>query len=225
MTQDARTAWAYKNKKNLAREIIRKGGFKTSDKPSAIFMAGLPGTGKTEFTKGLLVDVEKKPIRIDMDEIAELIEGYSPSKANLFRGGATVILEKLYDVVLKQKLDFVLDGTFAHAKAINNIERALESGYIVKLYYIYQEPIIAWNFTQSREIVEHRAIGKENFIESYFKLWKNLEILQKEHKHVTISVIVKNELNEEGKRFEDVDNIFKCIPDKLEESKLENDII
>ena len=38
-------------------------------------MAGLPGAGKTEFTKELLKDIADKPLRIDMDEIACLIEG------------------------------------------------------------------------------------------------------------------------------------------------------
>jgi len=68
-------AWARTHKKNIAREFIRKIDYNPSQTSAGIFMAGLPGAGKTEFTKELLKDIADKPLRIDMDEIACLIEG------------------------------------------------------------------------------------------------------------------------------------------------------
>src|SRR5262245_42335918 len=86
------TEWVRKNKKKIAREFIRRINFEPSDNPTGIFTAGLPGAGKTEFTVELLKDIIDKPLRIDMDEIATLIEGYKPEIADKFRGGASMIL-------------------------------------------------------------------------------------------------------------------------------------
>jgi predicted AAA+ superfamily ATPase len=145
--------WARINKKKIAREFIRKIGYEASESPAAIFTAGLPGAGKTEFTKELLKDISDQALRIDMDEIASLIEGYNPKTADLFRGGASIILDKIYDEVLKAKLDFVMDGTLSHPKALDNINRALDKGYMAKIYFIHQDPVIAWQFTMDRELV------------------------------------------------------------------------
>jgi hypothetical protein len=217
--------WARKNKKTIAREFIRKINLEPSKSPAAIFTAGLPGAGKTEFTKQLLKDITDKPLRIDMDEIASLIEGYSPKTANLFRAGASIILEKIYDETLKSKIDFVFDGTLSHPKAINNIKRAQASGYKVKVYYIHQDPLIAWRFTQDRELIEHRSIDRQGFIEAYFKLQENLALLREDIKDVTISIILKDLDNKEGRRIEDVDDIRNFIPPPLARLQLERDIL
>ena len=126
----------------------------------------MPGAGKTEFTIELLKDLTNKPLRIDMDEIAQQIEGYKPEIANKFRAGASNILGKIYDETIKNKLDFVFDGTFSQSKALENLRRALDHDYTIKLYYIHQIPEIAWRFTKDRELIEHRAIDKAGFIDT-----------------------------------------------------------
>jgi len=216
------TEWANKNKKRIAREFIRRTDFMPKDNPAGIFTAGLPGAGKTEFTKNLLEEIVDKPVRIDMDEIAELIEGYKPEIADKFRGGASAILARIYDEVVKNKIDFVFDGTFSQERAIQNLERAIKHNYTVKVYYIHQNPVVAWKFTQDRELVEHRAISKEGFIESYLNLKRNLEALCKDYKDVTISLIVKDKHNKEGRRVENVQDLFKELPDFLSGSELRN---
>lgn len=218
-------AWARANKKSIAREFIRKIDHQASSSPAGVFTAGLPGAGKTEFTKELLRDISDKPLRIDMDEIACLIEGYSPRSANIFRSGASIILEKIYDEILKAKLDFVLDGTFSHPKAIDNVKRALDKGYTVKVYFIHQDPIIAWKFTKDRELVEHRSIDRAGFIDTYYKLYENIEKLQEIYKDVTLSIILKDENNRVGQRFEDVKNLYDIIPKPLASTQLIRDIV
>ncbi len=57
--------------KGHANELIRKFG-KSAEvvadrNPTTIFMAGSPGAGKTEVSKGLALQFEQKPIRIDAD--------------------------------------------------------------------------------------------------------------------------------------------------------------
>lgn len=214
--------WANKNKKRIAREFIRKTDFESSDLPTGIFTAGLPGAGKTEFTVELLKGVSNNPVRIDMDEIATLIEDYKPELADKFRAGASTILAKIYDEVIKNKKDFVFDGTFAQDRALQNLERALHHGYQVKIYYIHQLPEIAWQFTKDRELLEHRAIDREGFIDTYLKLEQNLRTLCKDYKNVTISLIVKDKKNREGRRIENVANLFGELPDFLTQKQLES---
>jgi len=213
--------WAQKNKKQIAREFVRKIDHESTDEPSGIFMAGLPGVGKTEFTVELIKSFDPEPLRIDMDEIAQLIQGYRPEIADKFRGGASIIMSRIYDEVVKKKIDFVFDGTFSSPGADANLSRALDHGYKVKVYYIHQAPQVAWQFTKDREVVEHRAIDKEGFIATYFKLQENLKLLCKNYKSVTISLIIKDEKNRVGMRKENIDaQLFDELPEFLTETQL-----
>lgn len=219
------TAWAIANKKQIAREFIRKTNFISKDNPAGIFTAGLPGAGKTEFTIELLKDIMDKPLRIDMDEIATLIEDYKPEIADKFRAVASIILSRIYDEVLKHKIDFVFDGTFSKDRSLENLARALRHGYTTKIYYIHQEPQIAWQFTKARELIEHRAIEREGFIETYLQLENNLKQLCSNYKNVTISLIIKAEDNKVGRRLENVPDLFKELPAFFTESQLRTMII
>lgn len=214
-------AWVRANKKQIAREFIRKTEFSRSDKPVAIITAGLPGAGKTEFTQELLKQIDTHPLRIDMDEIATLIAGYRPQIADKFRAGASAIMNRIYDEVLKHKIDFVLDGTFAGTAAISNVQRALEHGYIIKIYYIYQEPLVAWQFTQARELVEHRSINKMGFIDTYLRLHDNLAKLKQFSQAITVSLIIKQKDNKVGALYENVPDILQAIPRTLTTIELE----
>ena len=213
--------WARKNKKRVARELIRKLDVASSEHPSGIFTAGLPGAGKTEFTVELLKEIIGSPLRIDMDEIATLIEGYRPEIANKFRLGASMILGRIYDETVKNKIDFVFDGTFGHERAIENFERALKQKYTVKVYFIHQDPALAWGFTKDRELIERRSINKESFLGTYSSLFENIRTLQNSYKNVTISIVVKDKQNKIGQRFENVDDIFSIIPKPLARDELE----
>ncbi len=134
---------AQKNKKSIVKEYLNKYEYSSSDNPNAIFMAGMPGAGKTEFARRLIPQLTTTPIHIDMDEIAEHIENYKPKIAHLFRRGATVILERLYDKSIDRGLDILMDGTFSSNKAIQNIERALSHGCKVCIYFISPVPLTA----------------------------------------------------------------------------------
>ena len=213
--------WANKNKKLIAREFVRKIDHEPAEEPSGIFMAGLPGAGKTEFTVELIKSFDPEPLRIDMDEIAQMIEGYKPEIADKFRGGASIIMSRIYDEIVKKKIDFVFDGTFSSVGADKNLSRALDHGYKVKVYYIHQLPEVAWRFTKDRELLEHRAIDKEGFVATYFKLQENLNQLCKTHKDVTISLIVKDAKNRVGMRKENINaNLFNELPEFLTEEQL-----
>lgn len=48
----------------------------------AVYDWVLPGSGKTEISKNLIKDSGVELLRIDMDEIAEMLPDYEPSKGD-----------------------------------------------------------------------------------------------------------------------------------------------
>lgn len=206
--------WIKSHKKDFANKLIAKSGATRTENPAAIFMAGLPGAGKTEFTKHLIKKAQLKVVRLDMDEIATCVEGYRPEVADKYRSGATELLNKSLDLVLKNKLSFIMDGTFSSKYGIRNVNRAIAHGYMVKIIYIAQDPRTAWHFTLAREKVEHRAIDEDGFIRSYFGTLDNIKVLlASKHDKIAIDVVVKQPDNEIGELFENValDKIDKII--------------
>lgn len=198
-------AWARQNKRSFANRLVTNSGVVAHPEPAAFFMAGLPGAGKTEFTKNLIIDLSLKVVRIDMDEIASQIEGYKPEEAHAFREAASDVLNAVFDRATHRKVDFVMDGTFKSSSASGNLQRCIEKGYFIKLFYIHQDPCIAWDFTQAREKVEKRAIDKAGFIDTYFKIFDNFNRLAEMHlENLTFDLVVKNADNTIGQRYENI---------------------
>lgn len=205
--------------KAFVEDFIKKSGAKPNPNPSAFFMAGLPGAGKTEFSENLIKLVDNtstKAVHIDMDEIASQIKDYRPEIADEFRKQATRLMEGIYDKVLKEHLEFIMDGTFGSKKSIENIERAISRSYIIKIIYIIQDPKLAWEFTLAREKVEHRSINMDGFIKTYFNIVDNLlmvESLMKKYDKITIDIINKNKENKIGSWIPNIksgiDNLLK----------------
>lgn len=98
-----------------------------SSNPVAIFMAGSPGAGKTEFSRNYLAISGKKAVRIDADDIRQIVPGYTGKNSDSVQGAAALGVEKLFDYALKTNKDLILDATFVDdKKAIQNIERCLK---------------------------------------------------------------------------------------------------
>lgn len=187
------TTWAKENKKDFAQNFVKKSHLTDDDKYSAFIMAGLPGSGKTEFSKEIVKTYGIHTLRIDMDEIASQIPTYQPENADQFRKGATVLMNNIFDLVLKNRFNFILDGTFGSPHAISNIERALRRNYTIKIMYVHQDPKLAWKYTLAREKIEHRAIEQQGFISTYFKIIHNLQALQFiGSPHLTLDIALKN---------------------------------
>ena len=164
--------FAKHNKLHIAREVTNTSMYVPDETPVSVFMAGSPGAGKTEFSKRLVAILEhnrkRRVVRIDGDELRTLFPGYVGSNSNLFQGAVSLVIEKVHDLVLHNKQNFVFDGTLADFdKAVENIRRSFERGRPVFIFYIYQKPDVAWRFTQAREIAEGRNIPKEAFIEQF----------------------------------------------------------
>lgn len=170
--RQAAIEYAKNNKLRIARELTDPAQFEPDERPVSVFMAGSPGAGKTEYSKVLVEIFEKNKkrhvVRIDGDALRSLFPDYSGNNSHLFQGAVSLVVEKMHDLVLHNKQNFVLDGTLStFEKAADNIHRSLGKGRHVFIFYIYQKPETAWRFTQARETAEGRNIPKEAFIEQY----------------------------------------------------------
>lgn len=184
--------WAKKNKKQLVQEIV--GTAKPSngqEKPVAVFAAGIPGAGKTELLDRLLSETSNI-VRIDMDEIVKLFDGYTPQNYYKFRGAANIIVDEAVIFCRQNRLDFILDGTFGSGRAIENVRSALKRHEVV-IFYVWKEPTIAWQHTIDRQLVTKRGVDKEGFVEACLNVPRNLkEVRTKFGDKVSILAIKKD---------------------------------
>lgn len=165
--------WIKEHHKLVIEKFATSAEIISDTQPISLFMAGSPGAGKTEFSKRLISRFKQKPIRIDADEIRAMCKGYEGGNAHIFQKAATKGVNILYDYALKNGLNVILDGTFAYGSSLENIQRSLNHKRSVEIYFIYQDPVQAWEFTKKREEIEHRKVSQEVFIKSFFKSREN----------------------------------------------------
>jgi predicted ABC-type ATPase len=209
--RNAAINFAKKNKEQIARELTDLAKFHPEDHPISVFMAGSPGAGKTEFSKNLIGDIEKarhcNVVRIDADDIRIRIPGYSGGNSYLFQSAASIIVERIHDFALKQNQTFILDGTLANSgKAWKNIERSLGKNRIIFIFYLYQQPGIAWKFTQAREATEGRNIPRSAFIEQFIGARDVVEELRKKLGEELVLFLVRKNLEKNT-----VDKVVKIV--------------
>ena len=194
--RESALAFAKKNKFHIAEELTDIGKFPPEDQPISVFMAGSPGAGKTEFSKSLIGIIEDarncSVIRIDADEIRERLPAYKGGNAYLFQGAASIVVEKIHDMVLRQSQTFILDGTLAnYKKSTDNIERSLKLGRRIFIFYLHQRPDVAWQFTQAREATEGRNIPKSAFINQFINARETIERIHIEYGDKVILFLVR----------------------------------
>lgn len=189
-----------------------------SDHPFTIFMAGSPGAGKTEFSKAFIEEMKLKDpvmtiVRIDADEIKNLIPGYNGHNSSDVHAAASIGVEKLFDHVQNKSLNVVVDGTFASYEiSRKDILRAIGRNRRVGIKYLYQEPALAWKFTQIREKVEGRNITKEVFIAEYLAAMENVNKAKQEFgNQVELDLIIKNYSNKLEKLNLNIDKVDSYV--------------
>lgn len=222
MTEDYSLQYAKENKKVLISSITD--GKEKEEEKTAIFMAGSPGAGKTEATQTLTA-LNSNLCVIDADKFRELFPGYARNNSDEFQRGSALLVDAALDLVLKKGYSFILDGTFATSKVNQNIERALKKNYNVLVYYVYQDPFIAWDFTKKREEVEGRFVPKERFINAFFQSRKNLMQVKKQFQEkVTINILVKDFQNTISDFLMDIDNVELALPISYTKERLEEEL-
>ncbi|CAN5158674.1 hypothetical protein BH09PAT2_BH09PAT2_07270 [soil metagenome] len=103
-------------------------------------------------------------------------------------------MEKIIDYIYEKKQNVLIDGTFSHYESsIKNIERSIHDKRPVKIWYLYLDPKIAWDFTRKREKIEGRPIKKENFINAYFQAKQNVNKAKKQFGNdVELNLVIKD---------------------------------
>ena len=209
--------FARKSKKAIAKRLTDTAIYLPEDHPVSVFMAGSPGAGKTEASLELLQTLgDGAVIRIDPDELRNEFSAYDGGNAWLFQKAVSVLVEKIHDQVLSQQQSFLLDGTLSHYEvAQKNISRSLKKGRTVQILYVYQEPMLAWNFVQAREAAEGRRIRPEHFIQQYFGAREVVNRLKVEFgKEISIDLLLKNNDNSHRLYKAGIDQIDHHIPEK-----------
>ncbi|MFA6006415.1 MAG: zeta toxin family protein [Candidatus Paceibacterota bacterium] len=185
-----------RHSKELVRRFASLDEYQTDVKLITIFMAGSPGAGKTEVARRLAEKFIKKPILIDADEIRKLCPGYNGTNAHIFQRAANKGVNTLYDYVLHKSLNAIVDGTFAYADSTKNITRSLERNRKVEIYFVYQEPFQAWEFTKKRETLEGRRVSKETFIRGFFMAQENVNKAKADFGNkIELNLVIKNNDN------------------------------
>lgn len=187
-----------------------------------IFMAGSPGAGKTEFSirwienaynKNITLkkNLEKRMdistfdnivVRIDVDEVREFFPEYQKTDVkNGIHGNAHVIqkaankgLDILRKYCLENEISFLHDGTFGNFSTMKKIiKRSLANDRKVVIFYLYIDPLSAWEFTKAREKMEGRNIVKGKFIQQYFDSKLNVDRIKKEFGNkIEINCVLKD---------------------------------
>lgn len=122
-------------------------------------------------------------IKIDADEIREFLSQYQ--KTNIEKGikGNSHIIQKasnkgldiLRDYCFDNHISFLHDGTFGNFDTMRKIvNKSLKANRDVQIFYIYLDPLKAWEFTKAREYYEGRNIIKEKFIDQFFASRENV---------------------------------------------------
>ncbi len=190
-------AFANVHKDEIAKDITCVDIFLPEENPVSVFMAGSPGAGKTESSKNLIKKFSKNGgqiLRIDPDELRIKFKEYTGDNSYLFNGAVSILVSRIHDYALKNKQSFVFDGTFSNInKARENIERSIKRDRFVQIFYVYQDPVQAWDFVKKREVLEGRRIEKEHFVSHYFSARNSVNSLKREFGNkIKVDLLVKN---------------------------------
>lgn len=102
--------------------------------------------------------------------------GIQDRVAELFQDAANKAVNLLFDYANKKGgQNVLLDGTFAYGNWRENVLRSIDHGRNVEIYYLHQDPLIAWDFAKKREKEQGRAVPIEVFIKSYEQSRQNAQ--------------------------------------------------
>lgn len=197
--------------------------YKPDNQPVSLFMAGSPGAGKTESSKRLIEAISgPPPVRIDADDIRAIFPDYNGTNSHIFQRACTLGVNVLFDYVLHNNINTILDATFAYGKAMENIERSLKHNRIVVIYYLFQDPAVAWSFTQIREAKEGRRVSKEVFINAFIKARENVVSAKAQFgDKIEVKLLIKDFTKNFEKLYEHIDRLDNYLSKEYNKEELE----
>ena len=191
-------AYLNENKKKLVERYIDSAFYvKTADTtPTSIYTAGWPGVGKTEYAKNFIRNAQDTYdinfLHIDIDEYRKFFPIYNGKNASVVQHAATKAVHIIFNHAHKNKLNYILDTTFAADTTLNSLERDLDVGRQVFIDFIYLDPRFAWINAKAREKVEGRYVPKEVFIQKYFNSISNVKRIKETYQdRISLSVVIK----------------------------------
>lgn len=225
---DEAIAFARVNKKTRCAQLTDPTVYHREAHPVSVFMAGSPGAGKTEAAKELIAQLERLPeapkvLRIDPDDLRSEFPGYTGTNSWLFQHAAPIWVDRMVDLVLIQGQSFILDGTLAdYDRAKRNVERSLKRGRAVMLLYVYQSPLLAWEFVQTREATEGRRVFPKQFTDQYLGARDVVNRLKQEFgPRITVDLLLKP--NDQARKLVrlGVEQIDYHVPERFTRANLE----
>lgn len=212
--------YAKENKNRFISELVTDKCI-VKDK-SAIFMAGSPGAGKTEVVSSLS-EIYDNYVIIDADYFRIRFPMYNGKNSSDFQKASSWLVEQSLKYVLEHGYSFILDGTFALESSNKNIQRSLKT-HDVTLYYVYQDPLVAWNFTKIREIAEGRHVPKDVFINAFFKSHENIVKAKAKFPEIELNLIIKDYSNDITEAHTYTDNVSLILPLNFDKKELEEQL-
>ena len=197
--------------------------YKPDSQPVSLFMAGSPGAGKTEVSKRLIeLFGSNLPVRIDADDIRTMFPNYTGSNSHIFQRACTLGINILFNHVLHNNINASVDGTFAYERAMENIERSLKHNRRVVIYYLFQDPLVAWKFTQVREGKEGRRVSKEVFINASIRARDNVDKTKAYFgDKIELNLFIKDFSKDFEKLYDNIERLDKYIPKVYTKEELE----
>lgn len=213
--------YAKTNKARFIADIVK--GKHPETKRQAFFMAGSPGAGKSEVALELADNYDNHVV-IDADYFRTQFPDYNGRNSSLFQKGASWLVEQAFRYVIENGYSFILDATFAVLSVDKNINRALKNKYTISIFYIYQNPKIAWHFTKEREKAEGRKIPKATFINAFFKSRENIEKVKERHPEILLTILIKDCQNNISEVHFATDNVALVLSQHYTSEQLEEEL-
>jgi predicted ABC-type ATPase len=215
------------HKQELIKKFADPAVYQPTEHPISLFMAGSPGAGKTEVSKRLMVRfAEKSPIRIDADEVRKILPGYTGCNSYIFQKACSKGVDKLHDHAIERHINMIMDSTFSSDETLKALERSIRHGRKIEIYYLYQDPALAWKFTQARELEDGRKISRDVFIKAFLRARENVNKVKRIFKEaVEASVIIKDFDKGIEDIIQNVLNVDEHLPKIYTESELDKLIV
>ena len=218
MDTDKYLDYAKAHKNQFIADIISNK--KQLEDRSAVFMAGSPGAGKSEVASSIS-SIYPNYVVIDADYFRSKFPDYNGKNSSEFQKAASWLVEQSFKYVIENGYSFILDATFALISSNNNIKRTLKNYFKPIIFYVYQEPSIAWDFTKKREEIEGRVVPKETFINAFFKSRENIIKAKTKYPEIELNIVLKDFDNNISDVHFDAENVELIIAQKYTYEELE----
>ncbi|WP_328287971.1 zeta toxin family protein [Lactococcus lactis] len=190
---------------------------------TAVFMAGSPGAGKSEVASSI-ASIYPDYVVIDADYFRSKFPDYNGKNSSEFQKAASWLVEQSFRYVIENGYSFILDATFALISSNNNIKRALKNHFKPLIFYVYQEPLIAWSFTKKRERIEGLVVPKQTFINAFFKSRENIIRAKTKYPETELNIVLKDFDNNIADVHFDAENVELIIPQNYTREELEEEL-